>query len=118
MCNKDNGCIFCKIAEKEIKTSIEYEDESIIAFNDKNPEAPVHVLIIPREHIRSVNDLTASDMKLLGKMAIAAKEIAKKKKVFDSGYRLIINCGKDAGQLIGHLHMHLLGGRQFGWPPG
>lgn len=118
MSNKGGDCIFCKIAKKEISTSIEYENESIVAFNDKSPEAPVHILIIPKEHITGVNNIKADNMKLLGKMAMVAREIAGKKKVLDSGYRLIINCGKDGGQLIEHLHMHLLGGRQLGWPPG
>jgi histidine triad (HIT) family protein len=118
MSNKKSDCIFCKIATKKIETSLEYEDESIIAFDDKNPQAPVHVLIIPREHIEKINDITANTTKLLGKMMVAAKEIAKEKKIFDSGYRLIINCGKDGGQLIEHLHLHLIGGRRLGWPPG
>lgn len=118
MSNKKSDCIFCKIAAKKIETSLEYEDESIIAFDDKNPQAPVHVLIIPREHIEKINDITANTTKLLGKMIVAAKEIAKEKKIFDSGYRLIINCGKDGGQLIEHLHLHLIGGRLLGWPPG
>lgn len=111
-------CIFCKIAKKEIGAAIEYEDGSVIAFNDKDPQAPVHVLIMPKEHIGSVNDITAGTTGLLETMVIAAKEIARKKGIYDSGYRLTINCGKDGGQLIEHLHMHLLGGRQFGWPPG
>lgn len=114
----DENCIFCKIAKKEIGTLIEYEDESIIAFDDKNPQAPIHVLIIPKKHIARVNDITAHNMKLLGKMIIAAQGIARKRGVFDSGYRLVINCGKDSGQLIEHLHIHLLGGRQLSWPPG
>ena len=114
----DNNCIFCEIAKKEIAVPAEYEDESIIAFNDKNPQAPVHVLIVPKKHIGKTNDITVETMGLLGKMTMIAKEIARKKKVFDSGYRLIINCGKDGGQLVEHLHMHLLGGRQLGWPPG
>ena len=114
----NDSCIFCKIAKKEIGTSIEYEDESIIAFNDKDPKAPIHVLIIPKEHIGKVNDISVDTMKLIGKMVIAAKEIAQKRGVFESGYRLVMNCGKDGGQLIEHLHMHLLGGRQLCWPPG
>lgn len=114
----NENCIFCKIARKEIKTQVEYEDESIIAFNDKEPQAPIHVLIIPRKHIGRVNDISVDTIELLGKMVIGAKEIAQKKGIIDSGYRLIINCGKDAGQLIEHLHIHLLGGRQLGWPPG
>ena len=118
MGGNSSDCVFCKIAKKEIEVSIEYEDESIIAFNDRDPQAPVHVLIVPKGHIAKVNDLDGSSIKLAGKMTAAAKEIAKKKNVFDSGYRLVMNCGKDGGQAIEHLHMHLLGGRGLGWPPG
>ena len=118
MNKKVKDCIFCKIAEKEIAVPVNYEDETIIAFNDKNPQAPVHILIIPKKHIAKVSDLTDTADGLLSKMAMAANEIAKKNKVSDSGYRLIINCGKDGGQLVEHLHMHLLGGRQLAWPPG
>ncbi len=118
MSEKSGACIFCKIAKKEIAVPIEHEDESVIAFNDKNPHAPVHVLIIPKKHIEKVNDVTAGAIDLLGKMTLAAKEVARKRNVLDSGYRLVINCGKDSGQLVGHLHMHLLAGRQLGWPPG
>jgi histidine triad (HIT) family protein len=113
-----SNCIFCKIAKKEIPTSVEYEDEAIIAFNDKNPEAPVHMLIMPKEHIGRISDIGVKTSNLLREMALVAKEIARKKRLLDSGYRLVINCGKDGGQLIEHLHMHLLGGRQMGWPPG
>ena len=113
-----SDCIFCKIAKKEIPATIEHEDGAIIAFNDKNPEAPVHVLIIPKKHIDKISDIVPETSDLLGKMILAAKEIAEKKKILDSGYRLVINCGKDGGQLIEHLHIHLLGGRQLGWPPG
>ena len=113
-----SDCIFCKIAKKDIRVPIEHEDESIIAFPDKNPQAPVHILIIPKEHIEKVNNITGKNMLLLGKMTMVAKEIAKKKNISDSGYRLIINCGKDGGQLVEHLHMHLLGGRHLAWPPG
>ena len=118
MCDKGSDCMFCKIAKKEIKSTIEYEDESIIAFNDKNPEAPLHVLIIPKGHIERTNNITVDTMDLLGKMVIVANKIAQRRGVLDSGYRLVINCGKDGGQLIEHLHMHLLGGRQLRWPPG
>ena len=114
----DKDCIFCKIAKKEIAASFEYENEEVVAFNDKNAQAPVHILIVPKRHIAKVHDITADTMGLIAKMTIAAKEIAKKKGVLDSGYRLVINCGKDSGQLVEHLHMHLLGGRSLGWPPG
>lgn len=118
MGEKTKDCIFCKIAGKEITVPIKYEDESIIAFNDKNPQAPVHVLIIPKEHIATLNDVTNKTEALLGKMAIIAKEIAEKEKVSASGYRVVINCGENGGQLIEHLHMHLLGDRKLSWPPG
>lgn len=111
-------CIFCKIAKKEIKTSIEYEDESVIAFDDKNPQAPVHILIISKKHIPILNDIKANDEKLISKIIAAAKDIAKKKGILESGYRLLVNCGKDGGQVVEHLHFHLLGGRPLNWPPG
>ena len=118
MNDKAKDCIFCKIAKKEVAVPIEHEDESVMAFDDKNPQAPVHILIIPKEHIKRVNDITGRTMALLGKMTLAAKDVAKKRNVLNSGYRLVINCGKDSGQLVEHLHMHLLGGRELGWPPG
>ena len=114
----NSNCIFCKIARKEISSSIEYEDEQTIAFNDVNPEAPVHVLIIPKLHIAKIDSIDEKSMGLLGKMAMVANTIARKRKISESGFRLVINCGKDGGQVVDHLHMHLLGGRQFGWPPG
>ena len=114
----NNNCIFCKIARKEIPSSIEYEDQQTLAFNDVNPKAPVHVLIIPKLHIAKISDIDEKSMGLLGKMAMVANTIAQKRKILDSGFRLIINCGEDSGQAVDHLHMHLLGGRQLGWPPG
>ena len=116
--SRGGGCIFCKIAKKEIQVPLEYEDNDIIAFSDKDPQAPVHILIVPKSHIARINDITSKNTGLLGKMAVIAKEIAGKKNVFDSGYRLVLNCGKDGGQAVEHMHMHLLGGRQLGWPPG
>ena len=118
MPDENSACIFCRISKKEIAVPIDYEDESIIAFNDKNPQAPVHVLIVPKEHIKNVNEVAAGAMGLLGKMVMAARDVARKRGVSESGYRLVINCGKDGGQLVGHLHMHLLGERKLGWPPG
>lgn len=114
----NSNCIFCKIARKEIPSSIEYEDRQTLAFNDVNPKAPVHVLIIPKLHIAKISNIDEKSMGLLGKMIIVANTIAQKRKILDSGFRLIINCGKDSGQVVDHLHMHLLGGRQLGWPPG
>ncbi len=111
-------CIFCKIAKGEIPTSFVFESENVVAFNDLNPVAPVHVLIIPKEHFESVNDLNESKMCLVQDMTLAAKSIAESLGIKEEGYRLIINNGKEAGQEIGHLHMHLIGGRPMKWPPG
>jgi len=114
----ETDCIFCKIAKKEIGASVLYEDNEIIAFNDRDPQAPTHVLVIPKEHIGTANDITKGTQSLIGKMTMAAKKVAKDAGIADSGYRLVINCGKDGGQLVEHLHLHLLGGRGLGWPPG
>lgn len=111
-------CLFCKIANKEIPGKIVFENERILAFRDIDPKAPVHVLIIPKEHIPGLNDISDSTNELLGQIQNAAKEIAKKENLSQSGYRLVVNCGKDAGQAVDHLHYHLLGGRKLSWPPG
>lgn len=110
-------CIFCKIAQKEIPSSIVYEDQQVVAFNDINPQAPVHIIIIPRKHIPRVMDLEDNDAELIGKLFIVAKKLAKEKEIED-GYRLVINCNPGAGQSVFHIHLHLLGGRKFTWPPG
>ncbi len=110
-------CIFCKIADKEISSSIVYEDPEIVAFNDINPQAPVHIIIIPRKHIPTVTDLEENDAELVGKLFIVAKKLARAKEIED-GYRLVINCNPGAGQSVFHIHLHLLGGRKFSWPPG
>lgn len=104
-------CIFCKIAAGAISADIVYSDELLVAFRDINPQAPVHVVIIPRKHISSVNDLKESDQALAGKMLLTAKKVAEKEGVADSGYRLSINCGPDGTQVIPHIHLHILGGR-------
>ncbi len=109
-------CIFCKIAKKEIPSEIVYEDEKILVFRDIAPKAPVHVLIVPKKHISSVNDLKKEDKELVGEMFLLAPKIAKKENVLDRGYRLIFNVGKDAGQVVEHLHLHLLGGRKLPFP--
>uniref|UniRef100_A0A7V3J9H1 Histidine triad nucleotide-binding protein n=1 Tax=candidate division CPR3 bacterium TaxID=2268181 RepID=A0A7V3J9H1_UNCC3 len=106
----DNKCVFCQIAKKAMPAKIEYEDEEIIAFWDINPSAPVHLLIIPKEHIASINDARPENQQLLGKMLLVAKRLAKQKKIEQNGYRLVINTGPWAGQIIHHLHLHLLGG--------
>lgn len=102
-------CLFCKIAQKKIPSEIVYEDEEIFAFNDTNPSAPVHILIIPKKHIEKLQDMSDNDKELLGKILLKIKEIAKDKKI-DKGYKVQINCGEDGGQLVPHLHFHLLGG--------
>lgn len=111
-------CIFCKIASKEIQSKIAYEDEEVVAFHDINPQAPVHVLVIPRKHIPSLNEATEEDQILLGKLMLVAQRLAKELGVADDGYRLVLNTNRGAGQSIFHIHLHLLGGRPFRWPPG
>jgi histidine triad (HIT) family protein len=102
----------------EIPARIVREDEDTVAFRDVNPQAPVHVLVVPRRHIPSVNALESGDAALVGKLYLAAREIAEAEKVADSGYRLVMNTGPDAGQSVDHIHLHVLGGRHLGWPPG
>lgn len=106
-------CLFCNIVSKEIKADIVWEDSDVLAFRDIHPLAPVHILIIPKKHIESVNNLIGADTQLAGKMIIAAKEIAEKTGIKDSGYKLLFRVGKDGGQEIGHIHMHLLGGARL-----
>jgi len=107
------GCIFCKIINKEIKTDLVYEDDKFIAFNDISPVAPLHLLIIPKKHIESINHLAKKDRELVGELFLTAQKIAKEQKVDQTGYRLIINVGKDAGQTVSHLHLHLLGRKEL-----
>lgn len=114
----DNECIFCKIAKGEIKTEVVYEDAEILAFKDVNPQAPFHVLFIPKKHIPTLNDVEESDSGLLGRILMKVKEAAVQNGIAEEGYRTVINCNKDAGQEVFHIHVHLLGGRKFNWPPG
>lgn len=111
-------CIFCKIVRKEIPSNITYEDEFAIAFEDLNPQAPLHVLIIPRKHISTNLDLTPDDNHLVGHLYQVANSIAIQKGVSEKGFRLVMNCNREAGQTVFHIHLHLLGGRNMGWPPG
>jgi histidine triad (HIT) family protein len=111
-------CIFCKIINKEIPAKIIYEDEYIVAFEDINPQAPVHVLIIPKDHFNSLNDIPANKQELLGHIILNARKLAEKKGIKDKGYRIVLNTGKNSGQEVFHIHFHLLGGRQMTWPPG
>lgn len=113
-----NECIFCKIANEEIKAQFIYQDEKIAAFNDLNPQAPEHILIIPKKHIATINDLNSEDNNLCGHMITTATKIAKDKGISEAGYRLVLNCNADGGQEIYHIHLHLLAGRKLKWPPG
>ena len=111
-------CLFCKIIKREIPANIVLEDDNILAFQDINPQAPVHMLIITKEHISRVSELNVETAGLLTPLFLAANQIAQKEKIVESGYRLVINCNPGAGQSVFHLHLHLLGGRAFHWPPG
>jgi len=106
-------CIFCKIVAGEIPSDTVYQDEEIIAFRDINPQAPVHIVIIPRKHIASLSGLSQDDSALVGRLVTIANKLAEDEGVADKGYRVVINCGKEGGQLVPHLHMHLVGGRQL-----
>lgn len=110
--------LFSKIIAREIPANIIYEDDDCVAFTDVNPQAPMHVLIVPRQEIPTVNDLQPGDAALVGRMVLAAQKIAASLGVAERGYRLVINCNEDAGQTVFHLHMHLLAGRPMTWPPG
>lgn len=111
-------CIFCEIVNKRMKSEMIHEDEELVAFKDINPQAPVHVLIVPRNHIDSVQDINRTEAELMGKMMLVAKKIAEDNNIDNDGYRLVINNGINGGQTVAHLHMHILGGRRMTWPPG
>jgi len=113
-----DNCLFCKIAEGQIPSKIVYQDEDVVAFEDTNPQAPYHILLIPRRHIASMADLTEEDGTLLARLFMVAAKLAHKLGFDESGYRFVTNVGPDAGQSVFHLHFHLLGGRKFAWPPG
>jgi histidine triad (HIT) family protein len=112
-----DDCLFCKIGEKKISSKLVYEDAEIFAFEDIQPQAPSHVLICPRKHLVSLTEATAEDTVMLGKLQLVAAKLAKDCKLTD-GYRTVLNNGRGAGQSVFHLHLHLLGGRDFRWPPG
>jgi histidine triad (HIT) family protein len=111
-------CLFCKIIAGEIPGTIVYQDERVVALRDINPQAPMHVLVVPRRHIASLDDLQPSDDNLLGEMIRRAAAIALEHGHSDRGYRAVFNCNADAGQTVFHIHLHVLGGRRFSWPPG
>ncbi len=113
-----SDCLFCKILEGEIPADIVFENDDVLAFRDVNPEAPTHILIIPRQHISTVNDLTENHELIMGKLFSVAKIIAAREGVSDDGYRMVVNCNEKAGQTVFHIHMHLLAGRSMTWPPG
>ena len=110
--------LFTKIINREIEADIVYEDNEIIAFNDINPQAPIHILIVPKKEIRTLNDLEEGDQEIIGKIFLTAKKLAKKLNIDKTGYRTIFNCNEHGGQTVFHIHLHLLGGRQLLWPPG
>jgi histidine triad (HIT) family protein len=111
-------CIFCRIVAGDIPSETLYKDEHVTAFRDIEPMAPVHVLIIPNEHIASTNEVDERHEPMLGRLLLAASRVAAQEGISESGYRLTINTGRNANQLVPHLHLHVMGGRQFGWPPG
>jgi len=113
-----NDCLFCAIAEGKIKANIVYQDDAVIAFKDINPQAPVHLLIIPRRHLAGVLDLKAADGAVIGHIFEVAGRLAREQGIADGGFRVVANSGADAGQSVFHLHYHLLGGRRLTWPPG
>ena len=110
------NCLFCRIARKEIPANIVLENEHVVAFRDIDPKAPTHVLVVPRTHVATLDDVT--DAGLLGELLLAAAAIARAEGIVAGGYRTVVNCGADAGQAVFHVHLHLLGGRKLAWPPG
>jgi len=111
-------CLFCKIADGRIPSKIVYQDQDVVAFADINPQAPQHILFIPRQHVADMTQLNAQDSELLGKIFVAAAHVARDLGLEERGYRFVTNVGPDAGQSVFHLHFHLFGGRKLGWPPG
>jgi histidine triad (HIT) family protein len=114
----ETNCIFCKIGRGEVPSTVVHEEEDLLAFRDLNPQAPTHVLVIPRRHVASINDLDDEDEGLAGRLLLAARRVAAAEGLAEDGYRLVINTGGDGGQTVHHLHLHVLGGRRMGWPPG
>jgi histidine triad (HIT) family protein len=113
-----SDCIFCKIVNKQVPAAIVFENENVLAFRDIRPKAPTHILIIPKRHIPTVNDILPEDGALIGEIFQVAKTIAQQEKIQNNGYRLVMNCNRDGGQEVYHIHLHLLGGRRMNWPPG
>ncbi len=113
-----SDCLFCKIVAGEIPANVIYQDEHVLAFEDINPQAPTHTLVIPREHIATLDELDEGKVDIAGRILVAARNIAREKGLDQHGYRLVANCLESAGQTVFHIHFHLLGGRNLGWPPG
>ena len=113
-----SDCLFCKMVSGEIQPDVVYEDDQVLAFRDVNPQAPLHVLVIPKTHIATTNDLDESNADIVARMTLAAKHIAAEEGVAESGYRMVMNCNPGAGQSVYHIHLHVLGGRPMTWPPG
>jgi len=111
-------CFFCRIIERKLPARIVHEDELSLAFEDVHPQAPVHLLVIPKKHIASTDSLSDADAAVVGHLFLVARDLARARKIEKSGYRTVINAGPDAGQSVFHIHLHLLGGRQMSWPPG
>ena len=112
------NCLFCKIVAGEIPSTKVYEDDKVLAFRDIDPQAPQHIIIIPKEHISSANEITEENSSVVAKIFESAAKIAKEQGFSENGYRIVNNCGEDGGQTVGHIHFHLLAGRNLGWPPG
>jgi histidine triad (HIT) family protein len=113
-----NDCLFCRIIKREIPASIVYEDDLLLAFNDINPQAPTHVLLVPKRHIPSLNEMGAGDNEIVGELHRRAAALARDRGIAESGFRTVFNTNRDAGQTVFHIHLHLLGGRPLQWPPG
>jgi histidine triad (HIT) family protein len=113
-----SDCLFCKIIARDIPASIVYEDDRVLAFNDINPEGPTHVLVVPKQHIASLNELTPADDAIVGEVVRRGAAIAKERGVSAGGFRAVFNTNKDAGQTVAHIHLHIIGGRRLAWPPG
>jgi histidine triad (HIT) family protein len=113
-----NDCLFCRVVAKKIPSKVVYEDQETVAFEDVNPQAPVHVLVIPKKHIPTTLDLSPDDMQLIGHMFRVAADIAKEKGIAERGFRLVMNTNPESGQTVYHIHLHLIGGRHMHWPPG
>jgi len=114
----DDECLFCRIAEGRIPADVVYDEGGVVAFRDIDPKAPTHILIIPREHVPSVDELDEDHAELVGRLYLAARDLAREEGIAENGYRLVMNNGPGAGQSVFHIHLHLLGGRDLAWPPG